>query len=203
MIPDDVPQQTTVSLVYLQHVLPMTPFILFPKEYGLVHRDVQIVMRSGRVAQPPPIDRPFASTDAKDEIQREDDEILRQLRTTQARISIWSLLASYSTHKDALIKSLSQIRVDTTTTPEGLIHFLTTDRATCIVFSDDDLPPEGLSHVRPLFIDVACSGRRVPSVLLDNGSALNVCPLVTTIALGFSPSDFRPSTQIVRAYDGT
>ena len=41
------------------------------------------------------------------------------------------------------------------------------------------------------------------SVLLDNGSALNVCPVVTPIALGFSPSDFGPSIQNVRAYDGT
>ena len=71
------------------------------------------------------------------------------------------------------------------------------------MISDDDLPPEGLDHVRPLFIDVACSSRRVLSVLLDNGSALNVCLLVTTIALGFSPSDFGPSTQTVKAYDGT
>ena len=71
------------------------------------------------------------------------------------------------------------------------------------MFSDDDLPPKGSDHVRPLFIDVACSGRRVPSVLLDNGSTFNVCPLVTAIALGFSPSDFRPSIQTVKAYDGT
>ena len=181
----------------------MAPFILFPEKYGPVHRDVQIVTRSGRVDQPPPIDRPFAGIDAKDEIQREDDEILSQLCTTQAHISIWSLLASSSTHRDALIKALSQIRVDTNTTPGGLIHFLTADRATCIVFSDNDLPPEGLDHVRPLFIDVACSSRRVPSVLLDNSSALNVCPLVTAIALGFSLSDFGPSIQTVRAYDGT
>ena len=203
LIPDDVPRQTTVSPVYLLHVPSMTPFILFPEEYGLVHRDVHIVTRSRRVAQPPPIDGPFAGTNARDEIQREDDEILRQLRTTQARISIWSLLASSSTHRDALIRVLNQIRVDTTTTPGGLIHFLTADRATCIVFSNDDLPPEGLDHVRPLFIDVVCSSRRVPSVLLDNGSTLNVCPLVTAITLGFSPSNFRPSTQTVRAYDGT
>ena len=120
-----------------------------------------------------------------------------------AHISIWSLLASSSTHRDALIMALNQIGVDTATTLEGLIHLLTADRATCIVFSDDDLPPEGFSHVRPLFIDVACLGHRVQSVLLDNGSALNVCPLVTTIALGFSPSDFRPSTQTIKAYDGT
>ncbi|RVX20833.1 hypothetical protein CK203_002376 [Vitis vinifera] len=54
---------------------------------------------------------------------------------------------------------------------------LTADRATCIVFSDDDLPPEGSNHVRPLFIDVAL----------------------------FRPSGaiFGPSTQTVRAYDGT
>ncbi|KAL6315054.1 hypothetical protein AAG906_030901 [Vitis piasezkii] len=203
LTPDKIYGPPPVSPVYLQHVPPMTPFILFPEEYRPPHRDVQIVTRSGRVAQPPPVDRPFAGIAAKEEVQREDDEILRQLRTTQARISIWSLLASSSTHRDALVRALGQIRVDTATTPEGLIHMLTADRATCIVFSDDDLPPEGSNHVRPLFIDVVCSGRRVPSVLLDNGSALNVCPLVTAIALGFSPADFRASTQTVRAYDGT
>ena len=83
---------------------------------------------------------------------------MSQLCTTQARISIWILLASYDTHRDALIRALNQIRVNTTTTPGGLIHFLTTDRATWIVFSNDDLPPKGLDHVRPLFIDVTCSG---------------------------------------------
>ena len=71
------------------------------------------------------------------------------------------------------------------------------------MFSIDDLPPKGLDHVRPLYITVGCSGHRVPSVLLDNGSALNVCPLATAIALGFAPSDFGPSTQTVRAYDST
>ena len=102
-----------------------------------------------------------------------------------------------------MIRALNQIRVDTGTTPRGLIQFLTADRATCIVFFDDDLPPEGSDHVRLLFIDVAYSGRKVSSVLLDNGSALNVCLLVTAIALGFSPYDFRPSIQTVRAYDET
>ena len=102
---------------------------MFPKEYGPVRRDVQIVTQSWRVGQPPPVDRPFSSTSA-----REDDEILRQLCSTQAHISIWSLLASSITHRDELIKELSHIRVDTTITIEGLIHFLTADRATCIAF---------------------------------------------------------------------
>ncbi|RVW20446.1 hypothetical protein CK203_111654 [Vitis vinifera] len=119
------------------------------------------------VRQPPPAAaRPVEGTSAsQEEVRAEDDEILRQLQSTQARISIWSLLASSSTHRDALTRALSQIRVDTTTTPEGLIHMMTAGRATC---------------------------RRVPSVLLDNGSALNVCPLATAIALGYAPSDLVP-----------
>ena len=90
LIPDEVRKQTSISPIYLQHVSPITPFILFLEEYGSVHRDVQIVTRSGRVAQPPPIDRPFAGTSTREDVQREDDEILCQLRTTQARISIWT-----------------------------------------------------------------------------------------------------------------
>ena len=55
----------------------MTPFILFQEEYRPVHRDVQIVTLSGRVAQPPPVDRPFDGTTAREDVQREDDEIIR------------------------------------------------------------------------------------------------------------------------------
>ena len=80
---------------------------------------------------------------------------------------------------------------------------VTAGRATCIVFSDDDLPPEGSDHTCPFYISVGCSSRRVPSVLLDNGSALNVYPLAIAIALGYTPSDFGPSTQTIRAYDNT
>ena len=112
-------------------------------------------------------------------------------------------MAPSITHKDALIRALSKIRIDIATTLEGLIHYLTADRATCIAFSDDNLLPEGSDFVRPLFIDVACSGRWVLSILLDNGSALNVCPLVIAIALRFSPTNFGPSSQNVKAYYGT
>ncbi|XP_034704151.1 uncharacterized protein LOC117928364 [Vitis riparia] len=206
-------QAATVEPLILLHYSVRTPFILIPdvEEVQAPHvddsqtLDIQYVLRGGRVMrQPPPTAaRPVEGTSAPEDVRAEDDEILRQLQSTQARISIWSLLASSSTHQDALTRALSQIRVDTTTTPEGLIHMMTAGRATCIVFSDDDLPPEGSDHTRPLYISVGCSGRRVPSVLLDNGSALNVCPLATAIALGYAPSDFGPSTQTVRAYDST
>ena len=79
----------------------------------------------------------------------------------------------------------------------------TVGRASWIVFSEDDLPSEGSDHTRPLHISVGCLGRRVPFILLDNGSALNFCPLATAIALGYGPTDFEPSTQTVRIYDST
>ena len=103
-------------------------------------------------------------------------------------------MASFSSHLEALVKALSQIRVETSTSLEGLTHMLTADRATCIVFSTDDLPPRGFDHTLSLYIFVGCFGHRVPSVLLDNGSALNVCPLATIVALSFRSSDFKPSS---------
>ena len=54
-----------------------------------------------------------------------------------------------------------------------------------------------------LYIFVGCSRHRVPFVLLDNGYALNICSLATVVALGFGPSNFKPSSQTVRAYDNT
>ncbi|RVX21709.1 hypothetical protein CK203_001150 [Vitis vinifera] len=146
LIPDEAPFQLT-------HPTPLVigcqdtfvPFTLWPEDDDSEGREIQIVTRSGRIAQPPPPTvRPFEGTTSHEEVRREDDEI----------------------------------RVETTTTPEGLIHMM------------DGW--QGHLHCR-----------RVPSVLLDNGSALNVCPLATAIALGFAPSDFGPSTQTVRAYDST
>ena len=74
---------------------------------------------------------------------------------------------------------------------------LTTDRATCIVFSIDDLPPKGFDHTLPFYIFVGCSEHRFLSILWDNGSALNVCPLAIAVALGFGPLDFESSSKTV------
>ncbi|RVW42230.1 hypothetical protein CK203_096567 [Vitis vinifera] len=40
-------------------------------------------------------------------------------------------------------------------------------------------------------------GRQVPSVLLDNNSTLNVCPLAIAIAIGYAPSDFGRHSAVV------
>ena len=78
---------------------------------------------------------------------------------------------------------------------------MTVGRATCIIFLDDDLPPEGSDHTCPLYILVGFLGHRVLYVILDDDPTLNVCPLAYVIALGYASSNFGPSTQKVRAYD--
>ncbi|RVW65904.1 hypothetical protein CK203_007281 [Vitis vinifera] len=92
------------------------PYILIPdvEEVQAPHSDdpqtpdVQYILRGGRVVrQPPPAAaaRPLEGTSSQEEVRAEDDEILRQLQSTQARISIWSLLASSSTHRDGIDSS--------------------------------------------------------------------------------------------------
>ena len=46
-------------------------------------------------------------------------------------------------------------------------------------------------------------GKRIPMVLIDDGSTLNVCPLKTTSCLGLSIEDFVPTDQHVKAYDNS
>ncbi|KAI8542840.1 hypothetical protein RHMOL_Rhmol08G0170900 [Rhododendron molle] len=72
-----------------------------------------------------------------------------------------------------------------------------------VVFTDKDLPVKRVDHNRPLHITVKCRGLWVPTVLIDNGSAINVCPMRVAYRLGFAKKDFTPSNLAVKAYDGT
>jgi hypothetical protein len=72
-----------------------------------------------------------------------------------------------------------------------------------VTFTKADLPLEGTDHNKPLHVTMKCMGKWIPVVLIDNGSALNVCPLRTALCLGLKPKDFTPSDLTVRAYDNT
>ena len=70
-----------------------------------------------------------------------------------------------------------------------------------ISYSDKDLTKKGKHHNDPLQITIDAKGKRIPVVLIDDGSALNVFPLKTASCLGLSIEDFVPTDQHVRAYD--
>ena len=66
------------------------------------------------------------------------------------------------------------------------------NRELTISYSDKDLTKKGKHHNNLLHISVDAMGKRIPMVLIDDGSALNVCPLKTTSCLGLRIEDFVP-----------
>ena len=71
-----------------------------------------------------------------------------------------------------------------------------------VAFLDDELPLEGNDHILAVHIIVKCKGLIVARVLIDNEFALNVCPMATLECLKVDISLIRPSSMIIRAFDG-
>ena len=70
-----------------------------------------------------------------------------------------------------------------------------------ITFSDVDLPVEGRNHNRALFIPAKVRGKRTSYVMVDDGSAINVCPLQILPNLGVKVEELTKSNLVIRAYD--
>ncbi|XP_077230132.1 uncharacterized protein LOC143863333 [Tasmannia lanceolata] len=107
-------------------------------------------------------------------------------------------------HRQVVLRELNSSQVSVEITPDELVGLVAMTKASkALSFSDEDLPSEGKDHTRPLKITLLCNQKKVSEVLVDNGSALNVCPLSTATTLGFGPEDFIPSEQGILAYDDT
>ncbi|XP_042505572.1 uncharacterized protein LOC122082159 [Macadamia integrifolia] len=108
------------------------------------------------------------------------------------------------THREAVLKSLASIQVPIGTDSAQLARLVGAAYVVnSLMFADADLPLKGSNHTRALHITIDCRGCRIPQVLVDNGSALNVFPLRTFKHLGFDEAEMKPSSQCVRAYDNT
>ncbi|XP_070004823.1 uncharacterized protein [Nicotiana sylvestris] len=129
--------------------------------------------------------------------------IVDQLKKTPAQISLMSLLMSFDSHRNALVKVLNEAYVLVETTSEHLETMVAQIlEAHKIYFHEDELPPEGLSHNKALHLTVKCRDKFISRVLIDNGSALNICPFTTLKALGIDIGKVRESHVNVRAFDG-
>ena len=112
-------------------------------------------------------------------------------------------MASYR-YRQNLTDLLNQIQVTTTTTSQNLNAMIgSINRELTVSYSDKDLTKKGKHHNDPLHITVDSIGKRIPMVLIDDGSVLNVCPLKTASCLGLSIEDFVPTNQHVRVYDNS
>ena len=114
------------------------------------------------------------------------------------------LLLSFEVHHNALLKVLKETCVPTSATKSTFEGMVSTVLATNqISFTDDELPPEGKKHTLPMHIIVKCEDMIVARILIDNGSALNICLMSTLEHLNVDTSLIRPTTMIIKAFDGT
>ena len=82
----------------------------------------------------------------------------------------------------------------------GIINSITANNY--LTFNKDELPIEGRGH-NALHVSVKCANHIVAKVLVDNGSSLNVMPKTTLDKLLFDALYMRPSSMVVRAFDGS
>src|SRR2546421_4051572 len=105
-------------------------------------------------------------------------------------------------HREALLRALVNMRIPTEAAVEDLVAFIQRPQLE-ITFSDKDLPPEGRHHIKPLFIQAEINGRQTRNVMVDDGSALNVCPLKLLSKFKIEKAELEPSDALIRAYDNT
>ena len=60
---------------------------------------------------------------------------------------------------------------------------------------------EGRNHNRALFIPAEVKGKRTSYVIVNNGSAINVCPLQILSNLKVKVEELTKSDLVIRAYD--
>ena len=130
--------------------------------------------------------------------------MIQQLNKSLVQIFILALLLSFDVHCKALLKVLKETCVPTSATESSFESIVSMVLATNqISFTDDELPLEGREHTLPMHIMVKCEDMIISKVLINNGSALNVCPMSTTKRLNVDTSLIRPTTMIIKAFDGT
>ncbi|XP_052885310.1 uncharacterized protein LOC108484772 [Gossypium arboreum] len=129
---------------------------------------------------------------------------VEQLRKQPARISVLALLLSSEVHRDALLKVLNETYVThdiSINKLDRLVNNISADNF--IYFNDDEIPPGGIRSTKALHITTRCKGYTLPSVLVDNGSTLNVLPLSTLNQLPIDSSHMKACHNVVKAFDGT
>ncbi|KAL9225543.1 hypothetical protein vseg_001452 [Gypsophila vaccaria] len=133
-----------------------------------------------------------------------EDVLQKQLLKTRADISIWQILQDSAEHRQAFIEALQRVDPASDTTPNQIINLVTKEWLTdAITFSEKNLPSFGANHNLALYINVECKKKTLPVFLIDNGSAVNVLPLITAKKLGLTDAEFTPCDSGVKAFDGT
>nr|XP_027086647.1 uncharacterized protein LOC113708386 [Coffea arabica] len=188
-------------------------------EKSIAKKEVSMVTRSRKIASPfeaaipiqannsePPVKPTITEKEALNflkRLQRSEYNVVEKLSKSPAQISMLDLLFSSDMHRDALIEVLTKAQIPKDISVDNFSHVIGNVLfIKQITFSDEELPAEGIGHNKILYIVVRCNGKMLSKVLIDNGSALNICPWSTLEKLGLQDIKLRPSGTVVRGFDG-
>ena len=181
----------------------------------VLENNVANITRSGKHYKPSFLENDHPGKDLREgskpveprgkEDKEEEDRVLMQLKKTQAYKSMWGLLMASQKHCKGPLDILNGKELPIESTPQEVLSLMGVKGSSHPFhsFSNEDLPPEGASHTRPLQITVECMGAKVLMVLIDNGFALNVFPFRTALTVGLDMDTIIPPPLTVRAYDNT
>ena len=86
-------------------------------------------------------------------------------------MSIWGLLMAFQKHHKALLDALNGKEVPIETTPQEVLSLMGVEvpHNPLLAFFNEDLPPKGATHTRPLQVTIECMGARFRWYLLTMG----------------------------------
>ena len=99
--------------------------------------------------------------------------------------------------------ALDHKKIPISHTPEQMVCSLTESPLRAMIFTDNDLPLEGRDHHKALFIKAEVKGKLTCCVIIDNGFAINMCPLKILPKFGLTAADLKLSEVVSKAYDNT
>ena len=100
-------------------------------------------------------------------------------------------------YQNALAHILDDTKISSDTNPKDMIASLLLKPSCIIFFSDSDHPLEEKTHNMPLFILVVMRAKRTSCVMVNDGSAINVCPLRLLHKFGIPVEELEASNLII------
>ncbi|PKI64957.1 hypothetical protein CRG98_014651 [Punica granatum] len=132
-------------------------------------------------------------------IKASEYKVVEQMAKSRAHVSLLALLLSSEPHRETLLRVLTAVQVSKETPPGRIEETVSSIFSNTISFSDDELPYEGWAHSLALHIVCKCNNCIIGRVMIDNGFALNVCPVNGEIDLliEVGPCSFSITFQVL------
>ncbi|PKI52181.1 hypothetical protein CRG98_027424, partial [Punica granatum] len=162
---------------------------------------------SGAALEAPPIPQKKVTEEEAESfmkvIKASEYKVVEQMGKSPTHISLLALLLSSEPHREALLRVLTAAQVPKETAPDRIEETVSSIFSDAISFSNDELPSEGWAISRALHIICKWNNFVIGRVMIDNGSALNVCPVSTLKQMNVDLNRVRSSKTAVRAFDGS